>query len=134
MIIKQFVAGLPREFAHQLRMNSNTTTISDCIEFVRQLRGAESALRPTRGLEPVAAAGDRHKSTVCFKCQKPGHIARNRHTVQSPSLQGASAGSSKALKYFFCDELGHMKKDCPEHKKRMCKNYALTFCTGTHVT
>ena len=120
VVIEQFVAGLPSDFARPLRMAfaGKTIKISECVEQVRALRATASACAPA----PVAAAATnkagKSGGATCYHCGQPGHVRRNcpkRAGRDSGEKQEATKEKRK-LTCFFCDKPGHVKADCPERK------------------
>ena len=54
VVIEHFIAGLPSEYARQVRMNADSDTIQKCVAYVRMLRSSE---RATLGSHSVGAEG-----------------------------------------------------------------------------
>jgi len=59
VVIEQFLQGLPKEFAKQVRMHASLESINDCVGYVRRLRGAEDAANVGPRREVVAAVPSR---------------------------------------------------------------------------
>ena len=122
VLIEQFISGLPRDFARELRMNGTRSTVSDCVEYVRRLRSAEES----SGRAVTAYGGgtggygsSRHrqqsgsgrpgKQVLCFNCQTVGHYARD---CPQPRKAGASRSRPVQCQCHFCDGMGHIISEC----------------------
>ena len=46
VVIGQFIAGLPSQYARELRMSGQTETINDCVVYIRRLREVDRATKP----------------------------------------------------------------------------------------
>ena len=111
VLIEQFVRGLPREFAKQIRTNGNRSTISSCVAFVRDLRSVEAT--SPMGSSPSAVSGDKPhnitQSKLCFQCGEVGHIAKF-----CPRKKSGGSSSSGEVQCFACGKKGHVKRNCPD--------------------
>ena len=119
MLIEQLIAGLPQDYAKELRLSmaSKTLTISGCLDTIRALRTASSDAKLHTPDMYVAAATpststgmmrSTESQVVCFHCQAVGHVRRN-----CPLLSSGRYRSGTELTCFFCDGRGHVKRHCP---------------------
>ena len=103
---------------------------------VSNLDGLASTTRLTSGWnqgqggqEPMEIDGINKMDKKCYKCQKPGHFAKECRV--KPKLDGKNAGgsqgsggnkkSSKDMTCFYCQKKGHKASECFK-KKRDAKN------------
>ena len=141
MIIEQLLAGLPGDYARELRLATagKERTVSGCLDLIRELKAADCDSRTHRaGVVAAASAVPQsgRKSgadVICFRCKEIGHIKKNCPKQSAGSGSGMqSAGSSssssthsskgkygKGVVCFFCDQAGHLKADCPERQAWM---------------
>ena len=98
MVVEQFLTGLPPSFACQVRMSliGQTASLSNCIERVRILRLAERDSAASKPRNVAAATG----------------MAPRRSSGRS---------SGKSVLCYNCEEVGHVKKNCPKLRKRTLK-------------
>jgi len=116
MVIEQFINGLPHEYARQVRISGKTETITECVKFLRNVRGAEGGGGGNPAATAMAAATP--ASSMCYKCGDTGHLIRNCPKMKGSGQSGRQKSTgSFPFKCYFCDEVGHRKADCPERLK-----------------
>ena len=104
VLIEQFISGLPRDFAQELRINGTRSTVSDCVECVRRLRSAERS----SGRAVTACGGG------------TGGYGSSRHRQQSGSRR-----PGKQVLCFNCQTVGHYARDCPQPRKAVPHDHDL---------
>ena len=107
MLLEQFVGGLPRDFAREVRIqcSSGSMTLTDMIKRVRAMSVDDTI--SVSGGKSVAAA------VKCYSCKEPGHVRRN-----CPKAKGNShtTGKSRGPQCYSCKEYGHIRRNCPKAK------------------
>ena len=115
MLMKQFVSGLPANFAREVRIQcaSGAKTMTEVTDRVRAMAVAVETQGQgvSAGKSSVDAAGPR--SVMCFKCGQGGHMRRD--CPRRDAAGGRSRDSSR-MRCFRCKQIGHMKKVCPQPK------------------
>ena len=103
---QQFLAGIPQEFATQLRLQDALAPLplEKCVSQVRALRSA-ARLSTAHPLATVASARPSSSTRVlCFSCKQVGH-----KRSQCPN----KSERAKNRKCYTCGKMGHLRADCP---------------------
>ena len=78
----------------------------------------------SQGVEPmeIGAVGDQRTERKCFKCEKPGHFARECRSSRQPlSRPGSGPQSKNQMVCHYCKKVGHKQDDCYKKKREQGK-------------
>ncbi|XP_065196213.1 uncharacterized protein LOC135827687 [Sycon ciliatum] len=132
LLLEQFLAGLPPDFALQLRMQLaiNDLTLAQCVGQVRTLRASQSLPRPAGSV--VASASGSRSTVTCYHCKQPGHRKPDCPQRQRPSSHKGGNGSSGASGSGNGGQSGGSGRKGPKCFK--CQEPASTGCLAATVS
>ena len=109
MLLKQFLVGLPSQYASQLRLSMAASSSGLTVSAVATQAGALCASGLVQTSE-VAAVASQAASLVCYQCQLTGHLRKD-------CPQNASGGARKKMRSYHCNQVGHLRRNCPQRSK-----------------
>lgn len=114
MLVEQFLVGMPKQLADQLRLSNAATatglTISAISSQARALCAAAAGCVGDRDFS-VTGAASHQPSKLCYECQQTGHVRR-----ECPKLKRRQQKSLERVQCYQCKEYGHYRSNCPQVK------------------
>lgn len=117
MLMSKILAILPEEYKYFLSAWESSPTTEKTLENLTARLIAEE----TRGTEKETPVAFKATERKCFKCDRPGHLAKDCKSKFS---------SASAKKCFTCNKQGHLAKDC--FKKINKNREACKICKKTN--
>ena len=109
MLLKQFLVGLPSQYASQLRLSMAASSSGLTVSAVATQARALSASGLVQTSE-MAAVASQSASLVCYQGQLTGHLRKD-------CPQNASGGARKKTSCYRCNQVGHLRRNCPQRIK-----------------
>ena len=113
MLMEQFLAGLPKNLADQLRLSNAASasglSIAAISSQARALCAVTAASAGTDQKAAVTGAVSQQSSAMCYECNQTGHTKRD-----CPRCRRQRPADRSRVQCYGCREYGHYRRNCPK--------------------